>query len=265
MPLAASDTGHPCHQVVALQGGATCADRQVPEGWAGGLETALVAYVASNPAISDDEDFPRSAWTDESIVNFVTRRFDQSVEPPWVSDHRYRRLDGTYSQRRVKFWEQANKRTDELLGYRADPARDYVLTEVVHCKSRQEIGVRAAVARCAETYLEPIFSLCPAPLVVIVGSAARDATASPVRLPPSFGQRSSSRRDNVLVRTVGDKQRLVVYLPHFSGMEPNRSFLGRYRIDGVELLRAVAKGTLLPQEAAHRLERNGADPQTTET
>lgn len=253
MPLAASDTGHPCHQIVALQGGATCADRQVPEGWAGGLETALVAYVASNPAISDDEDFPRSAWTDESIVNFVTRRFDQSVEPPWVSDYRYRRLDGTYSQRRVKFWEQANKRTDELLGYRADPARDYVLTEVVHCKSKREVGVRTAVKRCATRYLEPIFSLCPASLIVIVGSAARDAIREPLTLPASFGQRTSSRLDNLVVRTLGGRERLVSYLPHFSGMEPNRSFLGRYGTDGVELLRKVTRGSMHPHESIRGL------------
>lgn len=247
---AADDPSHACHPIVTLQGSATNPERQLPEAWAGGLETAKVAYLASNPAISDDEDFPRTRWSDEAIVSFVTRRFDQSQDHPWVRDHRYRRIDGSYSARQVRFWEQARKRTDELLGYTTDPSVDYVLTEVVHCKSKREIGVRSATPLCGSRYLDAIFRLCPAPLIVIVGSAARDAVSEILGMPERFGRRSASGRDNLLVRTLGGRERLVAYHPHFSGMEPNRSFTARYGSDGVENLRAIAFGNIAPNQMA---------------
>jgi hypothetical protein len=174
--------GHPCSAIVAAQQVAE-RDRQVPEGWAGNLSGARVAFVSSNPSISQPgpgqsadqvEPSPTASSSDDQIVEFIGRRFDQTVQPrPWVRDDRSLLRDGTYWRRPTRFWVAIRARARELLGEDADPAGNYVMTEVVHCKSRHEIGVAAAARTCAQRYLEDILRLSAAPLI-----AARRA-ASP--------------------------------------------------------------------------------------
>ena len=43
--------------------------------WNGDLETAAVLFIASNPSISFDEDFPTATWEDERVVAFFADRF----------------------------------------------------------------------------------------------------------------------------------------------------------------------------------------------
>ena len=53
--------------------------------------------------------------------------------------------------------------------------RDYALADVVHCRSRDEQGVREALAECVPRYLAPVLALSPAAVVVVLGTEARDA------------------------------------------------------------------------------------------
>jgi uracil-DNA glycosylase len=55
------------------------------------------------------------------------------------------------------------------------PGVDYALTEVVHCKSRDEAGVASAVTVCAPLYLRRVIALSPARLIVVLGGHARNA------------------------------------------------------------------------------------------
>src|ERR1700730_14295793 len=49
------------------------------------------------------------------------------------------------------------------------PGRDYVLSEVVHCKSRENEGVELAVEECADRYLSRVLSCAAAKIVVVLG------------------------------------------------------------------------------------------------
>src|SRR5258708_4288359 len=95
---ALGDSGRPCREVVTVQDDAE-GDRQVPEAWAGNLRKSRVVFVSSNPSISTAgqgqppstaEAYPAAAWPNDKIVEFLGRRFDQSVRPrPYVRDFRH--------------------------------------------------------------------------------------------------------------------------------------------------------------------------------
>jgi len=83
------------------------------------------------------EAYPVDRDPDEAIAEFITRRFDQSVQPsPWVLGDKFLRLEGTYARPSTRFWSAIRQRAAELLGPEADPHVDYAMTEVVRCKSK---------------------------------------------------------------------------------------------------------------------------------
>ncbi len=207
--------GRACSEIVAAQKLAE-PDRQVPEGWAGNLADAKVLFLSSNPSISEAgpgqpadevEPFPTACSTDDEIVEFIGRRFDQTVLPkPWVRNDRSLLRSGQYSPRPTRFWVSIRARARELLGDSADPACNYVMTEVVHCKSRQEAGVRAAAGTCARLYLDGILRLSAAPLVAVVGKKADAALRAwlPCLPEPPY----------VVGAELGGRQRTLVYISH---------------------------------------------------
>jgi hypothetical protein len=249
-PLIASAVGevsHPCHDVVSVQS-ALDGQRQVPEAWAGGISTAKVIFVSSNPSISEPgpgepaesaEAYPVASDTDARIIDFVTRRFDPTVTPkPYVLDNHHLQLDGEYRKTTTRFWSSIRKRAEELLGPGAQPHRDYAMTEVVHCKSKDEIGVAKAAATCGERYLDRILSLSPAGVVVVVGAAAHGYLAERWQLPipPS-----------AVWRRVGEKDRLVVHLPAPSAFVKAKTFAGIYP-ETLDELRRVTGETSRPAD-----------------
>jgi hypothetical protein len=257
----AVEATHPCRTIVQLQGAPENPQRQVPEAWAGGLLTARVLYVSSNPSISEAGDhnsgelperYPRASWDDEPISTFIVRRFDQRLAHPLsVNDH-FLREDGHQSPRHVPFWRVARKRSTELLGYPADPAIDYAMTEVVRCKSKKEVGVSAAAQVCAPRYLERTIGLCPAPLVVVIGSKARDRLSQLWPLSANFGREDGGTADHTVL-TLGGIERLVAYLPHFTSMvKGGGSFEVRYGTEGLQALRDVALNVIRPEEFGYR-------------
>ena len=211
---AVTDAAHPCRDIVSVQRGPE-SQRQVPEGWAGALATARVLFVSSNPSISEPvpgegpesvEAYPVAAESDDTIGEFITRRFDAAVRPhPFVLNNKHLRRDGTYAQHTTRFWSAINARAKELLGQSAHPNVNYAMTEVVHCKSKSQIGVPKAAATCAGRYLDPILRLSAAAVVVVVGREAHQQLAPMLDLPdPVY----------VVSRQLGGTERLVVYLPH---------------------------------------------------
>jgi hypothetical protein len=135
-------------------------------------------FISSNPSISvaapgqppsSAEAYPVAAWPDDEIAEFLGRRFDQTVRPrPFVRDFRHLQGDGQYAPKPTRFWLSIRRRAVELFGEAADPSRNYVMTEVVHCKSARETGVARAAATCARRYLDDILSLtaCAVPKLV---------------------------------------------------------------------------------------------------
>lgn len=212
----------------------------MPEAWAGALSTARIVFVSSNPSLSvatpgadplTAEAYPTSASSDDTIAEFVLRRFDPSVTPkPYVLEDHHLQLDGKYPKHTTKFWTSIRARATELLEHPADPNADFVLTEVVHCKSTAETGVAKASPTCADLYLDRILELTPATVLVVVGSQAHQRLRDRLDLPqPPYNVR----------RVVGGRERRVVFLWHPAAFKGPKTFAGLY--SDVEDLRAAVK------------------------
>lgn len=237
VPQAREDGTHPCRKIVTLQS-ADPDEWQVPEGWAGNLAEAKILFLSSNPSISEAadydnplhaEDYPRGSWSDDAITHFATNRFGEGEGYPATIDGRLRRRDGQLSDRRVVFWLNVRKRAQELIEG-ARPDQHYAMTEVVHCKSTQEIGVAEAVPRCASTHLDAIIKASHARLLVVLGAKARDRISPLWNLPSGFGTKASTgdENTNLAVRNVGGTDRLIAYLWHPTGMTAPKTFAKAY-------------------------------------
>ena len=97
----------------------------------------------------------------ETIIAFQGRRFDQTLSAPFVKNGRYLQRNGHYAQRPVKFWTSVQRRAEELIGPIADPSVNYVMTEVVHCKSKKEVGVHELLRRAQS---DTSATFCPSPI-----------------------------------------------------------------------------------------------------
>ncbi|CCF84227.1 uracil-DNA glycosylase family protein [Nitrolancea hollandica] len=204
--LANPDSGHPCAGIVLDQRSKTLEEYQVPEPWSGRLEQAPILFLSSNPSISMEEEYPRWSWSDDLITDFFTNRFGDGRKP-WVRDGRYSLLrDGTHSGA-VGFWSAVRQRARELLGVdNVRPGEDYALSEVVHCKSRQEQGVAAARDECAGRYLQRIIAQAGAKVVVCLGKTAAQAVRG------AFGVPEDGRIAGPI--QVGHRLRYFAFLPH---------------------------------------------------
>ncbi len=165
----------PCATVVGVQDGIAEPDHQVPEPWSGGL-SAPILFVSSNPSIDDTpgdeaEAYPTSSDDDALLCEFFEHRFD-GAQPP-VKDGKYGRLKNGDYARATPFWSAVRLRAAELLGREPVPGHDYALTEIVHCKSRSEAGVKQATRPCVDRYLERLLDLSEAKLLVVIGAPAQ--------------------------------------------------------------------------------------------
>lgn len=246
---AALDSSHPCSKVVRFQD-AYAAPFQVPEAWAGRIETARVLFLSSNPSISGaDQDakaahrrltelYPTMDWDDTLIADFMTRRFDSTNE--WVNENLQhlkqggngetadeilrRAHGGEFARRGIRenYWSWIQEQTRRLVGDENPWYQDAVMTEVVHCKSKKEHGVREAARHCSNVHMERVLSACPAGLVVVVGSRAKDALllsySQLANLYPRFGRDEANGRpdlsQNIFSFTIGGRQRTFCFLWH---------------------------------------------------
>jgi len=184
-----------------------------PEPWAGNLETARILFLSSNPSFDVAEDFPdgTSAWTDDRAGDFFVGRFVNrgardfgALDGPQASDQDRVLRRGSAHGVVVPHWRKTRNRAAAILG--TDPSdtlasRDYVMTEVVHCKSQTEAGVNKALSLCAERWLLKTLELSPARLVVVSGSHAGRAvkqalsavSGGSATLPATWGKWGKSR------------------------------------------------------------------------
>lgn len=169
---------HPCYEIVNSQRVDDISDFQVPEPWNGAIEDAPLLYVSSNPTISQVEKYPRWDWPDELVEDFFARRFSGGGRfgggrQQWVKDGKAcLRRDGTYAKPN-RYWSEMLNRSSELFGRPVNPGEDYVLTEIVHCKSRALIGVgKATVEECVGRYLDRVLEVSAARVIAAVGKKA---------------------------------------------------------------------------------------------
>lgn len=157
---------HSCADVVRSQK-TTKVDHQLPEPWSGDLEHAPILFVSSNPSIADESHdfYPRTGWSDAKIRDYFQNRFGGG-RTTWVSAEAYRS---------VQYWAEVRGRASELLGRDARPGLDFALTEVVHCKSRNNVGVDSARDECSRRYLGRVLECSRARVIVVLGKHARTA------------------------------------------------------------------------------------------
>jgi hypothetical protein len=143
-----------------------------------------------------------------------------------------------------------------LLGPAADPSKNYAITEIVHCKSRKEVGVKEASAFCIDKWMNPILTVSPARILIIVGGQVRDRYAkADLGVAPDFGsgdnyiglsQKERSLRDIVLT-DVGGSKRLAIFNYHPASWESKcpQKFEVIFGTKVIAWLRSIAMGELL--------------------
>jgi hypothetical protein len=168
-------------------------------------------FVSSNPSISGDisenpdDPAPGLTWnhSDETLVERYEEAFDKFI------------VDGIRHHtgpKPVHHWKEVRGRARELMGGRSPkPGHDYVLTEVVHCKSWDEEGVAQALGTCSGRYLKRTILASGARVVIFLGRNAEKAAWDTLRIPDSGG---ITLDQHVLRYRLGKRERLVCFLPH---------------------------------------------------
>lgn len=211
----------PCHEVAAGPGGPHRA-RWVPEPWVGHLTEAPLLFVASNPGgggspITDPEDLSCDS-PDQALLDWADGAFDEG-QVPGVADGVYLVDARGQRGRWVPYWGWALRCAREVLPQPVQPGVGYALSEVVHCGSPSEEGVRAALETCTSRYLERVLAASPARVVVLVGSVAKFAFSDHLHLDVS---------DHLLGPVeVGGRSRLLVFLRHPNSRGGVKSFKGQ--------------------------------------
>jgi len=152
---------------------------QRPEPWAGHLNNAKIVFLASNPSFSVEEKYPtwEEEWSESTLRSFGSERFVESVKAPFGAIDKGVDADRTILKSgklspRVPYWREIRGRASEILGIPREEIsarRDYVMTELVHCKSHNEFGVTEALKHCANRWLNRILELTQAQLLVVMG------------------------------------------------------------------------------------------------
>lgn len=183
-----------CTKIAAVQN--DFAKRQVPEPWNGDLVRARILFVSSNPSISEVEDYPTDQWTDDAIADYFEHRYGR-----WMADGtKGLRKDGTRGKANP-FLSSVKKTAERLLDRPPVPGVDYAVTEVVHCKSRAEVGVAEALGECTRRYLGGILEAAGAKVIVVLGDRANAALgARPIGVHGPL--------------ELGGRPRLLLCLPH---------------------------------------------------
>jgi uracil-DNA glycosylase len=223
----------PCSEILSVQEDAN--EFQVPEPWSGQIETARILFLSSNPSIDASEMYPTSSWESDRVANFFMNRFDDGHIKDGI---KARQRDGTYG-RSVSFWAAIKRHAYDLLLREPIPGRDYATSEVVHCKSREERGVQAALTECSGRYLDSLLTLSIASVVVVLGSVAR--TGIVTRYPEIFPE--TPQFGTVVDGKCGGRVRLIVFMPH-----PNAR-MRRYFTDT----------ELIPMQQLERLRKSCSD------
>ena len=222
---------HPCREIVFSQSPSTLNEYQVPEPWSGRIEQAPILFLSSNPSISSVEDYPRWSWSDDAIDDFFNNRFGGGRKVWIVDGIKSLQKDGTYGGS-VKFWSAVQQRAIELFQRNVTPGIDYAITEIVHCKSVSEIGVKKAQNQCVQSYLKKVLGISSARVVVVLGVRAREAMQYEFNIPKDvslFGPIA-----------LGGREKLITFLPH-----PNafviKTFANCLKYDELESLRAFLR------------------------
>ena len=166
------DDTKPCFKIAHYQIKSKLSEKDfmLPEPWDGDILQAPILVISSNPAFTEEELFPTRNWPQEMVADYFTNRFkNRGLKYSWTYNHKILLKDGTRGHS-VNYWSNIKGRVGELLNRRAIPGEDYCMTEIVHCKSNDEFGVKEAIDFCAKEFLFKKISVSQAKLIIAVGS-----------------------------------------------------------------------------------------------
>ena len=227
---------HPCSEIGHYQAanfGATTYDNfQLPEPWTGEIDRAPVLFIGSNPSINFDKHSLGSS-SDDEVFDSHHHIFGGGHETYTVDGKYTINPDGERNRRPVATWAGVRKRAEELIPDRpVVPGIDYALTEIVHCKSQNEVGVNKALKTCTELHFDAVMYVAVASVIVALGKA-RDRIRQMYNLPNAPG---------IVEMKIGGRPRLIAFLGHPTGSEI-RTFGAVYPTELRRLREAVSTGT----------------------
>jgi len=203
-----------CAKIVACQATPTWNLFQVPEPWSGHLEESPILFFSSNPSISTREAYPRGGGDPKvSLQCFFESRFDGY----WIKQGK-QALDADLNNYGpiVRYWSSIQNRAEELLGRKARPGIDYALSEIVHCKSEKEEGVKEALVTCANRYMMKLLSCSGAVALVLVG----DKVLNHWNSLGLAGLPQVPLKGGTALQEIAGRKRVVIYLAAPAGPKP---------------------------------------------
>src|SRR5277367_4759468 len=147
----------------------------------------------------------------------TNQRLTNGFDGYWIKD-RKRALQAdlkTYGQS-VRYWSSIQNRAEELLGRKVLPGIDYALSEIVHCKSEREEGVKEALITCANRYMMRLLSCSAAVVLVLVGDKVLNHWNS-LELE---GLPQVPEKGGTALQEIAGRQRVVTYLAAPGGPKP---------------------------------------------
>ncbi len=130
---------------------------QLPEPWNGNIN-APILFLSSNPGYNPEEDTVTKEWDDQIALDHFEQRLEDTCWPT-----------GTYPA----FFNYIKEIASDILDHEANPQEDYCSTEIVHCKSPNEVGVACAATHCVERWLKSLLNISKAKVVVLVGGTSQ--------------------------------------------------------------------------------------------
>ncbi len=233
-----------CREIVETQHSRGLDRFQLPEPWSGHIEQARVLFISSNPSIGegsidDGLNYPRRWWTDNDISRYFDERFGTTI------------FDGAYidpaHSHWVRYWSGTKRRAWELFQREPVYGVEYGLTEIVHCKSKNEVSVALVTRTCANQWLDRVLAIAAADVIVVMGAAARDTIRSRLSIPSSA--------TTIWLTTIADRPRYIAFLPSPSAFG-KQTFLQCMPENDLQTLR-----TFLREQEESRTGKRGSDAQ----
>lgn len=148
-------SSHDCHKIVSFQ---KEEKRHLPEPWNGDINTADILFISSNPSYDPRENdiFPNNLSDNDYIEKFFLTRFA--------------RFD--YN---TNFVRGIKKCASWLLSIDDDSMlkKRICCTNIVHCKSPKQKGVKESCKKCSEKWLAKVLQEFHGEYIVVLGAVAQ--------------------------------------------------------------------------------------------
>lgn len=223
------DIKNPCYEIVSLQK-SDYPQFYLPEPWNGNIEKANILFISSNPSIDENELYPTKNWDTEKITDFFINRFSK-----FVKDDKYPLLNNNnFRKTHVSFWSHIKNRSKELITDKEiSLGQEVCITEIVKCKSRNELGVIQSADECAKKYLASTLKVSGAKVFIIVGSIAK-------RYFKKYYKIDDSVQGYINIK-IASKPRHVIFLPHPNSRLKNKTIISNVDASILKLIQKDLK------------------------